>query len=523
MHTDGGGEGYSIPAQREACYRKAEALGAQVVDEYVDAGESARKSSRPALQAMLGRLRSLADVDFVIVHKVDRLARNRADDATITLEIVEAGARLVSCSENIDETPAGSLLHGIMSSMAEYFSKNLATEVRKGMDQKAKKGGLPTRAPIGYRNARELVDGDEVRTVVVEDQRADHVVWAFETYAAGEHSLRRLTQDLEGRGLVSIPTKRTPSQALKLASVHRMLKNPFYAGWVDYKGERYQGRHDALVPIDLWDKVQELLDSRNLSGERRREHPHYLKGTIYCRRCQRRLCFSRSRGKTGVYYDYFFCLGRQSGNGCDLPSLPVAQIEDEIARLHDRIALTNEGANDLRSKLESGMRKLISHRERESAQQRKRADRLETERRRLLRAHLDGAVPVDLLREEQARIERELSDAHRLIAEYAAEWTTIEANLTQVLGMLADEGAAYRAAGPEARPRVNQSIFLAVYLDADEEVPYTRLAGAFDYIVEKAPPEPPEVLHGCVPRALGRFRVRLIWCPWWDSNPRSSD
>ena len=59
----------------------------------------------------------------MIVHKIDRLARNRADDVEITLAIKAAGATLVSCSENIDETPSGMLLHGIMSSIAEFYSQ----------------------------------------------------------------------------------------------------------------------------------------------------------------------------------------------------------------------------------------------------------------------------------------------------------------------------------------------------------------------------------------------------------------
>ncbi len=116
-------EGYSIPAQREACVRKAKALGAEVVDEFVDRGESARSVRRPALQDMLSRIQSAGDIDFVIVHKVDRLARNRADDVTIGLAIRKAGARLVSVTENIDETPSGVLLHGIMSSIAESIAR----------------------------------------------------------------------------------------------------------------------------------------------------------------------------------------------------------------------------------------------------------------------------------------------------------------------------------------------------------------------------------------------------------------
>ena len=75
-------------------------------------------------------------VEFVIVHKVDRLARNRADDLEITLAIRASGAQLISCTENIDETPSGVLLHGIMSSIAEFYSRNLAHEVAKGLVRK---------------------------------------------------------------------------------------------------------------------------------------------------------------------------------------------------------------------------------------------------------------------------------------------------------------------------------------------------------------------------------------------------
>lgn len=72
---NGSPEGYSIPAQAEACRRKAAALGATLVEEYIDRGESAKTSDRPELQRMLERIRTQRDVSFVIVHKVDRLAR----------------------------------------------------------------------------------------------------------------------------------------------------------------------------------------------------------------------------------------------------------------------------------------------------------------------------------------------------------------------------------------------------------------------------------------------------------------
>ncbi len=137
--TDYDEEGFSIPAQRGGCKRKAEAMSVPLAPdgEYVDRGESAKSADRPALQAMLERVEADPRIGYVFVHKIDRLARNRADDIAIVARIRAAGAQIVSVSENVDETPSGSLLHGIMASIAEFYSRNLATEILKGSTQKA--------------------------------------------------------------------------------------------------------------------------------------------------------------------------------------------------------------------------------------------------------------------------------------------------------------------------------------------------------------------------------------------------
>jgi site-specific DNA recombinase len=163
----GEAEGFSIPAQREACRRKAASLEAALIEQFVERGESAKTADRPELQRML-RFIAEHPVKYVIVHKIDRLARNRADDVNINLAIRQAGAELVSVSENIDQTPSGLLLHGIMASISEFYSRNLASEVIKGTTQKAKNGGTPTRAPTGYLNVRRIENGREIRTIEVD-------------------------------------------------------------------------------------------------------------------------------------------------------------------------------------------------------------------------------------------------------------------------------------------------------------------------------------------------------------------
>jgi site-specific DNA recombinase len=86
--------------------------------------------------------------DYVIVHKIDRLARNREDDIAINLLLRKYGVKLVSCMENVDETPQGKLLYGLLAEIAQFYSGNLAQEVMKGLVRKAEEGGTP---PFGRR------------------------------------------------------------------------------------------------------------------------------------------------------------------------------------------------------------------------------------------------------------------------------------------------------------------------------------------------------------------------------------
>ncbi|MBC9943986.1 recombinase family protein [Leucobacter sp. cx-328] len=328
-------EGFSIPAQRDANKKKATAMGAMVVKEFVERGVSGTSTNRPALQAMLRYLEEEpGSIDYVIVHKVDRLARNRADDVTLNARFDELGIRLVSTSENIDQTPGGMLLHGIMSSIAEFYSRNLANEVLKGMTEKVKAGGHVSRAPIGYRNIRTLEGSTETRTVAVDEQRAEHVRWAFSAYAEDGWTIATLVDELNRRGLTTVPTPKLPEKPMGIRQVHHMLTNPFYTGVVPFKGATYPGSHEPLVDSETFAKVQTILGSR-LTGERSRKHDHYLKSSVVCGGCGSRLIVQHSRsGGNGEVYEYYSCGGRHNKRtNCNFRSIQIPHLEDLIADL----------------------------------------------------------------------------------------------------------------------------------------------------------------------------------------------
>ena len=478
----GGAEGFSIPAQREACQRKATSLDAEVIEEFIDAGESAKTAHRPELQRLLRFLKD-NPVQYVIVHKVDRLARNRVDDVEINVAIRKSGAALVSCTENIDETPSGALMHGIMSSIAEFYSRNLANEVIKGSVQKAKGGGTIGKAPTGYLNIRKWENGTEVRTVELDPERSPLMRWAFEEYASGEWTIRRLLDALTEKGLASVASKQKPSKPLVVSNLHRLLRHPYYKGIVRYRGVEYPGKHEPLVSTELWDRVQDVLDAQNFAGEKTRDHPHYLKGSVFCGQCGSRLVVSKHHGRRGKLYEYFVCIGRnQKRTNCTQRAMLIDLVELKVEQYYEMVRPTRELLDQIHVVLKQELQQHREHAERERAIQERRIRKLEDERMKLLDGYYAGAIPIDLMKSEQQRISSMMTAATGRLDMLNAEFEKVEANLDQAIQLAGNWHEAYMRATDTERRLLNQAIFEKLYVCSDGDIAH-EFAEPFDVLL----------------------------------------
>jgi site-specific DNA recombinase len=409
-------------------------------------------------------------VDYVIVHKLDRLARSRADDIAITQAVQEAGARLVSSTENIDTSPNGALLHGIMASIAEFYSRNLANEVMKGMRQKAVQGGTPGRAPIGYLNVRgQIDDGREYRTAQLDSVRAPHITWAFATYATGEWSIVQLVMALTERGLrTRVSTSRSPA-ALTVASLHRVLTNPYYKGIVTLNGAQHPGTHKPLVSMTTWDRVQQLLTSRR-QGERSRIHAHYLKTTIRCFNCQRRLLVHKVRSKSGSIYDYFVCSGRQNGTPrCTQRALRIADVERRVEDAYQLIQISAQQ----RSQIERHHRERLESEA--SAHERKRSDldeqstALQVRQEKLLEAYYADGLTRELFVKEQKKVAQSLAHIGLERERLSDDAAVHQQRLIESLDLLDNTHSRYLAAVPADRKQLNNALFHHILIGPSDE------------------------------------------------------
>ncbi len=464
-------EGFSIPAQRDACTRKAAQMGATVVGEYVDRGESARSAARPQLQAMLGALTTEATVDYVIVHKVDRLARSREDDLTIGMRIRRSGAQLVSATENIDETPGGKLMHGIMASIAEFYSSNLSAEARKGLQEKARRGGTVSRAPLGYMNVREEFEGRQVSTVVIDERRREHIEWAFDEFATGEWTLAQMTDALEDRGLTSRPTRRYPEGPVSRSRIHKMLRNPYYIGLLTYDGAQYPGRHDALISTATFNAVQEVLDQRSKGKEKPVARTHYLKGMLACGQCRSRLGILVAKGKGGEY-PYFFCLGRHGHrkNGCELPYIPVHEVEAKVVEMLKRFEPPEEHLAAIEEEVLATI-ELVGHRqERVVEQQRVQLQRVDAEERKLLEAYYADAITVTLLKSEQDRLRKLRTVAQEQVDRLTVELDSTRSGLGSAVRLLRNCGEVFERVTDQTRRALCFAFYSRIWVGLDGQV-----------------------------------------------------
>jgi site-specific DNA recombinase len=480
LGRDGDEDGYSIPAQVKACEHEAHGRGAEIAKVYVERAESARSDDRPVLQQMLRELPALG-VRYLIVHKVDRLARNRLDDATLYERLLGMNVKLVSASENIDETPAGRLMHGMLATFAEYYSNNLATEIKKGLRQKHESGGTPFKPPIGYLSKRELVGNQDIRTVVVDPERAPFIQEAFDLYATGNWTTRAIAAHLERRGLRSRATPKVPSRPVRVKTIQEVLRNPYYIGVVVYRGKRVTGRHERLIDRETFDHVQALLSARSVSGDRPHKHQHYLRGTLYCALCGRRMLYGKHRGNGGQY-EYYYCIGRssrQQGGRCESRHYSANEIETAVAEHYRTVHVTPR----VREAVWADVRRDADERTtiiaKDIERHERRIKKLTENQARLVQLSYRGLVSDEVLESEQRRLEGEKLQAQTLLDTAQMHARDIESALDGALAKTKTPHATYLASTSLERRLLNQTFFERILIGDEGAVEDSELTPVY--------------------------------------------
>ncbi|MFN3650380.1 MAG: recombinase family protein [Armatimonadota bacterium] len=330
----------SLDAQEKECRAFAD-RHATPITELIRESHSARRPGRPLFEAMLKQAEKLlrqGTAVRILSHKPDRLLRNIADWARLN-ELIDAGLELLFVTGSYENNAQGKMIFGINVVFAKYYVDNLSEEVRKGLREKLARGEWPGWAPLGYLNVK---DPTAPRRIIIDPVLGPLIIQAFELFATGEYSLATLTRKMAEAGLVGRLTGKLLTKSILR---DRILTNPFYCGFLRFKGELHPASHEPLISVALFEKVQEVLAGR--SRPRRQTHDFRFGGLFVCRECGCAVVGDLKKRK----YIYYRC-SRRRGD-CQEPYVPEARFLALIAAALDgRLQLRPELAVSLREAAE---------------------------------------------------------------------------------------------------------------------------------------------------------------------------
>ncbi len=463
-------EGNSIATQREFCLAKARKVDATVVREFVEPGNSAQTiEKRPVFRELLAFLTENPGVDYVIIYMRSRAFRNLGDAVVTKRRLARMDIRLLSAKEDFGEGIMADAMEAVTDIINEVQVRMSGEDIRVKMRHKAENGGTISRARLGYKNVRVEYDGRMVNTVGLDADRAPLVRTAWELYSTGEYSIERLYATMADLGLTTRPSRRSPAQPLAASQLHRMLSDPYYTGVVVYQGEIFAGRHDAIVSQELFDRVQTVLEHRSARGQRDRVLRHYLKGLLFCDRCQKagrtsRLIYTEAKGRGGVVYEYYLCRGRQDGV-CTLPHLPLRQVEDVVTRYYGLLQLTPDFLAET-----SGLVEAVMRDEQQTVRDlqdgfRKQLRSLDVKEERLLDLAADGELPREKIHARLRQVQIERGRATQGLKETGRQLVVGAEVLQTYLRLLDQPRELYGRASDDARRELNLTFFERLFLD----------------------------------------------------------
>ena len=286
-----------------------------VPDEYVykDEGISGRNASkRPEFNRMIGTAKTKPKpFDAILLWKFSRFARNREDSIVYKSMLrKQCGIDVISISESLGDDKMSILIEALIEAMDEYYSINLAEEVRRGMMEKISRGGLVSSAPIGYK----VVNGE----LQIDESTADIVKYIYNSYLAG-NTMLGIATDLNEKG---VRTK--TGGAFENRVIKYILQNPTYIGkhrWcpngsqgskTHYKNKSetliYNGQHKPLISEDDFKKVQQRLSLNKSYARETSKHENALRGLVKCHSCGSTMSLMVNKG-----IKYLQCTGYTHG------------------------------------------------------------------------------------------------------------------------------------------------------------------------------------------------------------------
>jgi DNA invertase Pin-like site-specific DNA recombinase len=462
-------KGLSIPAQLKAIREYANSHGFRILEEYADLGESAKTADRPEFKKMIKRCQKDKTIDAVIVHKIDRFSRNNIDFYAYKAILKKEGVRLISVTENIEETASGEFIENVLVAMAQFYSSNLAEEVLKGMKEKFRRGEWPVKAPIGYKNVRD----DKGHSEVVEDKDTSYLIkQMFKLYATGQYSLGSLSEEMGRRGL---KTKR--GKLLSKEQIKHILQNKFYMGRMVLWNEEVKGKHKPLINEALFNQVQNILAERKITQDRWQKREFLLRELVYCQSCRKRLTAEvHPRG------EYYRCQNNLN-NKCSEPYIPTKLLESRVKKLYTLMEPSVKLLKLLKAEIEEVQRNFQAKSKNEIANLKRIIAKNEAKMDSLVDDLASRVITPEVYKKYSQKYEKEIKSARDRLAVLEKDYSSNFDFIDKCMILASTLSRLHKKFSFRQKKKLAKAIFKRIWVK-DREIKRIELNPPFDFLLK---------------------------------------
>ncbi len=345
----------SLPAQLKALREYTLKRNWTIIDEYVDEAESARTADRPAFQKMIAATKQRKiPFETILVWKLNRFARNREDSIIYKSLLRKRGIQVVSINENFDDGPSGRLLEGIIETIDEFYSANLAQDTTRGMKENTMRGYLNGgKIPYGYSIEAINVNGHTKKKLVINEAEAGVVRKIFDLSTQSKGA-KEITNILNNEGI-----KRRSGMFWSVSNIIYILQNETYTGCLIWHEARHNkntntpiirvpNTHPAIISRSHFYRVRSLVGMRNrcVTPPRAVSSSHLLSMLLKCGHCGHSMLACSA--KSGRFHYYTCQSYRKIGKRfCRQKLLNARRIEPFVTNLIKERVLSRENIQRL--------------------------------------------------------------------------------------------------------------------------------------------------------------------------------
>ena len=328
----------SIEGQLRECQDFALRNGMTIVGEYIDRALTGKTDNRAAFQKMI-RDSEKGHWQAVIMYTLDRFGRNRYDLAMYKAKLKKNGVRVFYAKQSIPDGPEGIVFESVLEGMAEYYSENLARNIKRGIMENALAckyaGGAVT---LGYKINKELnYEIDPVGAKIVRE--------IYEKYADGM-TAKQVIDYCNEQGY-----RTTVGRPFTRNSLSVILRNDKYIGTYRCGEVVIENGIPSIVDKTLWEKVQSMLKHNYRTKARGKSPMDFLLTTkLFCGHCGSTMVGESGTGRNGTVYYYYKCLSRKRGHNCDKKPENKEWLEDFVVRYTVEKVLTDENIDMIATK-----------------------------------------------------------------------------------------------------------------------------------------------------------------------------